>query len=199
MHYLWPHIPFASLPPTNAALGRYKGTPLSNFLPHYPLSPLPSSSFMTPFMFLPPVWASGLWTPPGFLVKVQPRWHERPLPRLRACKAPAPQQIHSSLSSLESSSLPRPRPLHLEKEFGKSQWGCCPLLLIHSHSFYCHRHHHHYHQLPEFSVIEILGFVNPTLWFLVFLCQYLHVLCYSFSILVSHSSHFFSSPYGLSG
>lgn len=132
LHYFWPHIPSASLPPTNAALGRYKGTPFSNFFPHYPPR---TSSCMTPYMCLSAVWASGSWIPPGYLVKVQPRWHERPPPLLQACKAPAPRQTHSSLSSPGSSPLPRPRPRRLEKGFGKSQWRHCPpsSSRIHSH------------------------------------------------------------------
>lgn len=152
-------LPLFSL--TNAALGRYKGI-VSFLLPTTSFLTIPTCltwvllmSHMSLYMFLSPVWASGLWIPPGCLVRVHPPWRVRLPPLLQACKAPAPLQTHSSPSSPESLPSLRLPHLHLEKGFGKSPWRPWPSLLHASTRvrFYCH--HHHYHHLAL-----VLGRVN---------------------------------------
>ncbi|KAG7242816.1 hypothetical protein INR49_018071 [Caranx melampygus] len=106
------------------------------------------------------VWESGLWTPPGCLVRVHPHWHARPPPPLLACKAPALRETHSSQSSLESSPSRRPQPRHLEKGFAQTTCrpiGRTPLMPTHPQgrtgpppypTSSCHTLPHHFYPKP---------------------------------------------------
>lgn len=177
-------LPLFSL--TNAALGRYKGI-VSFLLPTTSFLTIPTCltwvllmSHMSLYMFLSPVWASGLWIPPGCLVRVHPPWRVRLPPLLQACKAPAPLQTHSSPSSPESLPSLRLPHLHLEKGFGKSPWRPWPSLLHASTRvrFYCH--HHHYHHLAL-----VLGRVNHASIHMQ--CFHLFFWSISLNMFMSHS------------
>lgn len=190
--------------PTNAALGRFKGSVSCLFSPYFsPYCPLSRRSavliliYMLDSCVLSPVWASGLWIPPGCLARVHPHWCGRLPPPLRACRAPALLQTHSSPSSPESSPPPRPRHRHQEKGSGKSPWrrrSPLPSALTHPLLFhFCrHRHHHHQHQHQLLTSVRsrslavliihqsnwqrILVLSTPSVNTFILMCYYYHDL-----------------------